>query len=256
MSTVFSINSNNNRSMSYGKLASGKKIRTAADGASELSMIQKTERQIRGADVGAQNIRSGIGLLNIADGAMSQITDDLQRIGELGIKASSGLLTDDDRAMIQTEIDQLKQGISDIATQTTYNEMHILDGSNTEFGIVTDSNGSNKQISTGDAMLQSLGIADFDVTGDFDISDVTNALKKVSTLRSAGGAQTNALEHAYNNTTNYVLNSTASKSRLEDLDIPKAVSEMDKKKLLQTYRMHMLQRSMEDKKNKTARMFM
>ncbi len=223
MSGVSSVNSYN--SVSYGNIASGKKVQTAADGASELAIIQKTEREIRGTDAGTENIKSAEKMLNVADGALSQITDSLQRMGELALRATSGLLTGDDRAAIQKEVDQLKQGISDIASRTSYNEINLLDGSKTEFGIAANSNGSNIQVTTGNAMLESLGIADFDVTGKFDISSIDNALKKVSSLRGSMGAQTNALEHAYNSGTNYILNSTSAKSRLEDLDIPKAISE-------------------------------
>ncbi len=257
MSAISSVGSYGSyNSISYGNIASGKRIQSAADGAAELAIIQKTEREIRGTDAGAENIQAGIGMLNIADGAMGQITDYIQRIGELGIRASSSLLSDDDRSMIQTEIDQLKQGISDIAAQTTYNEKNILNGTQTGFDIVTGSDGSSKKINTGDATLQALGLADFDVRGSFDLSAVGKALKTVSSMRSTSGAQTNALEHAYNNSTNYSLNSTAAKSRLEDLDIPQAISEMKKKKLLGDYRMYMQRRMMEDERTKMFRMFM
>lgn len=70
-------------------------------------------------------------------------------------------------------------------------------------------------------MLQELGIADFDVTGDFDISDIDKALEKVNAGRSKVGAQTNVLEYAYNYNTNARMNTIGAKSRLEDLDYPK-----------------------------------
>ncbi len=253
MSAVSSINSYN--SVSYGNFASGSRLHSAADGASELAIAQKMERQARGTDVGSENIKSAQNMLNISDGALSQVTDSLQRMGELAMRATSPFLTADDRSAIQAEVDQLKEGISDIAARTFYNEIKLLDGSEKDFNIATGSDSGNIQVTPGNAMLESLGIENFDVTGKFDISAIDNALKKVSSMRSTAGAQTNVLMHAYNNNTNYGLNITASKSRLEDLDVPKAISEMKKKKLLSDYQMHMQRKQLEDKKNQAAWMF-
>ncbi len=261
MSAISSVNSYNSygygyNRVSYGNFASGKKVQGAADGASELAIIQKMERQVRGTDAGTDNIQSARNMLNISDGALGQITDSLQRIGELAMRATGPLLTDEDRSYIQSEIDQLKEGISDIASRTSYNENNLLDGSQTDFNIVTNSDRSNIQVTTGNATLDSLGIADFDVSsGRFDISAIDNALKKVSSLRSQGGAQTNVLEHAYNFNTANALNTTAAQSRLEDLDVPKAISEMRKKQLLQQYQMMMQSKRMQNQRIQMARMF-
>ena len=76
--------------------------------------------------------------------------------------------------------------------------------------------GNGMKITTADATLQALGIADFDVTNDFDLTQVDDALARVSAGRSGMGAQSNALEYAYRYSTNTRLNVTAGKSRLED----------------------------------------
>ena len=68
----------------YGKFASGKKVNRAADGAAELAIIQKQETQTRSYKVGENNIGAAKDMLNVADGAMSGITDYLQKIRELG----------------------------------------------------------------------------------------------------------------------------------------------------------------------------
>ena len=240
----------------YGKFASGKQIQSAADGAAELAIIQKEDAQARGYDVGADNIAAGKDLLNVADGAMAGITEQLQRMRELAVQASNtAVLSDSDRESIQAEIDQLKQGISDITTQTTFNTKPLLDGSNQELNIMRDGNGNSSAIELPNAMLQELGIADFDVTGDFDISDIDKALEKVSTGRSKVGAQTNALEYAYNYNKNTGLNTIGAKSRLEDLDIPQAISDLKKNQLLQEYSMHMQRKRMEDEANRMKSFF-
>ena len=240
----------------YGKIASGKKIQSAADGAAELSIVEKEDAQVRGLNAGAKNIGSAQDMLKVADGAMGGITDYLQRIRELAVQASNtAVVTDSDRANIQMEIDQLKQGISDIASQTTFNTKSLLDGSNTEFQIATNADGASMAVSTADATLAALGIADFDVTGNFDIADIDKALETVSAARSSAGAQSNALEYAYNYNTNASLNTTAAKSRLEDLDIPQAISEQKKQETLQEYALFMQKKKQEEEQNKLHAMF-
>lgn len=254
MSGISSVGFNNSYT-DYGKFASGKKIQSAADGAAELAVIEKEDAQIRGYKAGENNIGAAKDMLNIADGAMSGIADYLQRIRELGVQAANtAVVTDSDRANMQKEIDQLKKGISDLASQTTYNTKHLLDGTYDKFQIAIDANGNSMELETADATLAQLGIADFDVTKDFNLQDIDDALEKVSAGRSSMGAQSNALEYAYNYSTNARLNVTASKSRLEDLDYPEAISEKKKKETLQEYAMFMQKKKMEQQQM-TFRMF-
>lgn len=255
MSSIGAISSGSSYA-DYGKIASGKKIQSAADGAAELSIVEKEDAQVRGLNAGAKNIGSAQDMLKVADGAMGGITDYLQRIRELAVQASNtAVVTDSDRANIQMEIDQLKQGISDIASQTTFNTKPLLDGSNTEFQIATNADGASMTVSTADTTLAALGIADFDVTGNFDIADIDKALETVSAARSSAGAQSNALEYAYNYNTNASLNTTAAKSRLEDLDIPQAISEQKKQETLQEYALFMQKKKQEEEQNKLHAMF-
>lgn len=255
MSSISGINSTSYAD--YGNFSSGKKIQSAADGAAELSIIQKEESQTRGYDAGSKNIGMAQDMLNVSDGAMTGIADYLQRIRELAVQASSSaLMTDSDLSNIQKEVDQLKQGISDIAGNTTFNTKPLLDGSNPQFNIATDANGGSVTVSGGNATLAALGIADFDVTGDFDIDTIDAALETVNSARSENGAQSNRLEYAYNNNANTSLNTTAAKSRLEDLDIPEAISDVKKKQTLQEYAMYMQKKQMEEETSRMRNWFM
>lgn len=127
----------------YGKFASGKKVNRAADGAAELAIIQKQETQTRSYKVGENNIGAAKDMLNVADGAMSGITDYLQKIRELGVRASNtATITDAERTSIQAQIEQYKQGISDIAKQTSFNTKPLLDGTSQKYNIMTDATGN------------------------------------------------------------------------------------------------------------------
>ena len=187
---------------------------------------------------------------------MAGITDYLQRIRELGVQASNtAVMSDSDRANIQKEVEQLKRGISDIANQTTFNTKKLLEGTYDKFQIATDAGGNSMAVETADATLQMLGIADFDVTKDFNLQDIDDAIAMVSAGRSSMGAQSNALDYAYNYSTNTRLNVTAGKSRLEDLDFPEAISEQKKKQTLQEYALFMQKKRQDDEVNRARSLF-
>ncbi|MCI8993400.1 MAG: flagellin FliC5 [Eubacterium sp.] len=237
----------------YGKLASGKRLQSAADGAAELAIANKINSQITGYDAGSRNIGSGKDMLQIADGALGGVTDYLQRIRELAVQASnSALMGPDDLNDIQQEINQMKQGIADLAGNTQYNARNVLDGSSSSLQIATNGNGSTISISGADATLQALGIADFDVTGSFDLQTIDNALEKVGGQRSSIGAKTNALDYLMNYNSNTSFNLTGAVSRLEDLDYPKAVSDQKKKEVLQLYSIMMQKREQENNANRMS----
>lgn len=249
MSSISGIYSPYSYQSLYGQIASGNRLNSAAHGAAELSIAQKHETQIRGTDVGTNNLKSGKDVLNISDAALSGISDYLQRIRELAVQSSNtATVSDSDRKNIQKEIDQMKQGIQDIASQTQYNTKNLLDGS---FGnglqIASDANGNSVTINQSvDSTLDALGIADFDVTKKFDLKTIDNALNKVNSSRSQGGAQSNRLDYAIHFNTYASFQSSSAKSRLADTDYPQAVSEMKKQQTLQTYAFMMQKRLMED----------
>ncbi len=230
----------------YGKIASGKRIQTAADDAAGLAISNKLKRNQNGLDVGASNIKDGIGAANIKDGALGSMQDSLQRIRELSLKASNGLYGDDEKQMIQKEVDQLLHGIQYTATATQFNEMKLLDGSMADMEIASNPDGTGIKIQMENLSLKGLGLEGYNVTGNFDISAIDAAMKKINDARSSTGASTNALEHAYNYNTGASYNLLSSRSRIEDLDIPKAVSEQQKSKLLGDYRMGMLRKKMQN----------
>ena len=182
----------------YGKIASGKRIQTAADDAAGLAISNKLKRNQNGLDVGASNIKDGIGAANIKDGALGSMQDSLQRIRELSLKASNGLYGDDEKQMIQKEVDQLLHGIQYTATATQFNEMKLLDGSMADMEIASNPDGTGIKIQMENLSLKGLGLEGYNVTGNFDISAIDAAMKKINDARSSTGASTNALEHAYN----------------------------------------------------------
>lgn len=240
MNGISSVNS----SMDYGKIASGKKINSAADDASGLAISEKLKSQTNGMDVGRSNAKDGVNVLNIADGALGGIQDSLQRIRELSVQAG-GLRTSSDLKAIQQEINGLMKGIQGTAEGTEFNTMKLLDGSKASMNIATNPDGSGMEIQLANSTLDALGLNGYDVTGKFDISVIDKALERVSESRSSMGAATNALGYASNYNSNASLQLTSAQSRIEDLDIPKAISEQKKNETLNTYKNAMLRKQMD-----------
>lgn len=240
----------------YQSLASGKRINSAADDAAGAAIAQKLKSQQNGYDVANRNVGTSQDMLKVADGALGSITDNLQRIRELSVQAYNGLYTDADRGAIQAEIDQLKQSISDTASQSQFNTKNLLDGTMGKSHVASQPNGGGMDLNMPNATLKALGIEGYDVSsGNFDISAIDNALSKVTSARSDLGASSNRLDYtmAYNAGASY--NMTASRSRIEDLDYPMAVSELKKKQLLQTFNTMMERKKMENENGRVLQFF-
>ncbi len=108
------------------KLSSGYRINRSADDAAGLAISEKMRRQIRGLNQAVLNAQDGISLVQSAEGAMQEMHDVVQRGNELAIKAANGTLTDEDRKMIDAEIQQLKDSLNETAETTVFNELRIF----------------------------------------------------------------------------------------------------------------------------------
>lgn len=104
------------------KLSSGYTINRAADDAAGLSISEKMRKQIRGLDRASDNCQDGVSLCQVADGALAETHEILQRINELSIQSANGTNSSSDRAAIQAEVKQLTDEIDRIATTTSFNE--------------------------------------------------------------------------------------------------------------------------------------
>lgn len=111
------------------KLSSGLKVINPKDNPSGLAMAKRMNAQIEGTKQANGNSSDGVSIIEIADGTMHEISDMLQRMNELAIKASNGILTDSDREMIDKELQQLKNEITRISKETSFNGQPLLDGS-------------------------------------------------------------------------------------------------------------------------------
>ena len=123
------LRADNRLSDSLARLSSGLKVVNAKDNPSGLAMGKRMNAQIEGVGVANQNASDGISIIEVADGAMSELHEMLQRMNELAVKAANGTMLDEDRKLANNEIEQLKEEIQRMADETQFNGQTILDGS-------------------------------------------------------------------------------------------------------------------------------
>jgi len=111
------------------RLSSGYKINEAKDNPSGLAIAKRMNAQLRGLDNAKQNSSDGISLVQIAEGALSEIQSIVQRMGELSVRASNGTLGDEDRIAVQKEITQLCDEVERVSKDCDFNGQKIFDGS-------------------------------------------------------------------------------------------------------------------------------
>ena len=124
--------------ISLERLSSGYKINSAKDNAAGLAISRRMNAQIKGLKVASQDAKDGTSVIEIADGALSEVHDILQRMNELAVKAANGTLNDEDREACQQEIDSLAEEIDRIGETTEYNGQQLFTGKFDYRGYTTD----------------------------------------------------------------------------------------------------------------------
>ncbi len=143
---------NSKQATAMQRLSTGLRINSAADDAAGLAISNRMTSQINGYAVAIRNSNDGISMAQTADGAMGQITTMLQRIRDLAVQSATGTLTDADRSSSQSEVDQLKTQIQDIATKTNLNGINLLDGSAGNIQLQTGTNAGDTMKMSFDSM--------------------------------------------------------------------------------------------------------
>jgi flagellin len=144
---VMSLNAQRNLSTSGGALAtalqrlsSGLRINSAKDDAAGLAIAERFTTQIRGLNQAARNANDGISLAQTGEGALAEITNNLQRVRELAVQAANSTNSASDREALNQEVEQRLAEIERVASQTSFNGQKILDGS---FGTAAFQVGAN-----------------------------------------------------------------------------------------------------------------
>lgn len=238
------------------KLSSGYRINSAADDAAGLAISEKLQARITGQSKAMSNVQDGISFVGVGDGALSEVHNMLNRMRELAVQGSNGILSDDDRGIIQQEMDSLLSEIDRIAQSTNFNGKNLLDGSMDasaggeamKFQIGDTAAAFDKlEVNIASSTSEALGLSGLSTASAADsmsaLGSIRNAIDKVSSNRGSLGAAENRLNHAYNSLSVANENTMASNSRIKNTDIAKEMMEFTKQNILSQTRNAMLSQS-------------
>jgi flagellin len=248
-----------NKSMetSMERLASGKRINSAADDAANLAISTRITAEIQGLKQSIKNAADAQSLLNVTEGALTEVHTILLRMRELAVQSSNDTVRDQDRDVLQMEVAQLEAEIQRISDDTTWSGMTLLAG-----GFST---GATFQIGPRDTDTIQISIAAIDATTAAQLAlsshvstqaaaqdyivTIDNAISKISEQRGKYGAVMNRLDHAMANMQNIVTNLSTAKGRLEDADFAAESANLARTQVLQQASMAMLSQANASKQN-------
>lgn len=236
------VNSQREIGKSMSQLASGSRINKAADDAAGLAISENLKSQIRSLGQASRNANDGISMVQTAEGGLSEISNILTRMRELGVQASSDTIGDTERGFLDKEVQQLKAEAQRITQTTRFGTTKLLDGSGDKFdfqvGINNDGEADRISFNAGetDATTSSLGIEGFDFSSKEGAQDALAAVDKaqsqVNGFRASLGALQNRLQSTVDNLGVQHENISAANSRIRDTDVAAATAESTRNQVL------------------------
>ncbi len=214
---------------SMAQLSSGSRITKAADDAAGLSISETLKSTVRGYTQAKRNANDGISMVQVAEGGLSEISNILTRLRELGVQAASDTVGDLEREFINKEVQQLINESERISQATRFGTTVLLDGSGDTFDFQIDINNDDFvdrisfDASQQDATTANLGIDGFDYSDKGSAREALEVLedaqRQVNGYRANLGAIQNRLISTSENLSVAVENFSAANSRIRDTDI-------------------------------------
>ena len=234
------------------RLSSGLRINSAKDDAAGQAIANRFSSQIRGLNQAARNANDGISIAQTAEGALSEINTNIQRIRELTVQALNDTNSASDRVSIQAEITERIAEIDRISNQTDFNSTKVLKGTASGTAPATGELNLRIQVGANDKEFidinikgidsATLGLQSLDVRGasasliannETVLGSIDAALGQIDEARGKLGALQNRFESTVNNLNNTSNNLSAARSRIEDADYAEEVSNMTRGQILQ-----------------------
>lgn len=243
------VGTQNDMSRSMERLSSGLRINRAADDAAGLAVSETMRSNIRGQQVASQNAQDGVSLVQVADGALGNVGDMLQRVRDLAVQAANGTLTDAQRTNLDTEVQQVLTEVNAVGTNTDFNGIKILAGSvSTAASAVTlqvgAAAGQTISFTIGTVSTTALGIAGVAVNtataASAAIASIDAAITTVTTSRASLGATQNRLEKTIARLGIMAENLQGAESRVRDADMAQEMIKYTKNQVLSQSGMSML----------------
>lgn len=233
-----------------GKISSGVKINSAKDNPNKIAQSEQMRIQIRSLQSAQKNLQDGQSMLQAADGALGETASILHRMKELAVSAANGTKSEEDRAVIQAEIDAMKKTINSLAKDTEFNGVKLLGDENVSSNdyptyrdnIIGAMVGEKVRIpvyNTSSSYLQNkagIALSDIDVT-DLDkvgqaIDVIDASIISISEIRSKYGAISNRFESSADNLSQNTLTVEKADSSIRDADIAVEMAEFSRTQIL------------------------
>lgn len=226
---------------SLSRLSSGMRITRASDDAAGLAVSEGLRAQVRGLQQASRNAQDGISVVQIAEGAMNEVTNMLIRQRELAVQSASDGISDTERAYLDTEFTALNSEIDRIAASTEFAGNTLINGggASMDFQVGVDSTANSRvsvDFSAVDVTTATLGIStsavDSKANSLLAIDALDTAIDTVSGSRSDLGSVANRLTSTVNNLGVSIENIAAANSRIRDVDVAEESARMTRSQIL------------------------
>lgn len=232
-----------NLDRSLERLSSGSRINHAGDDAAGLAISENMRAQIRGISQAERNAQDGISLIQVAEGGVSEISNILIRLRELGVQAASDTVGVQERGFMNVEFQQLLEEVDRIAVGTKFNGVPLLSGMTGTFEIQVGT-GNNPAVDRvklfegggADLNVVSLGLnltnVEDKISAQNSLGVLDKALNQVTAIRAGFGALQNRLQSVISNIAINKENLATANSRIRDTDMAEETSELTKNQVL------------------------
>lgn len=225
------------------RLSSGSRINHAGDDAAGLAISEGLRAQIRGLGQAERNSQDGISLVQVAEGAMSEISNMLIRLRELGVQAASDTVGPTERGFLDLEFQQTLQEVDRISKSTKYNNIPLLNGSAQAFEIQIGTSNNPitdrvKLFDSGAADVSSVAlgmnlanVAD-KISAQNSLASIDQAIGSVTSMRAEFGALQNRLQSVINTLQISKENLASANSRIRDADVAEESTNLTRSQIL------------------------
>jgi flagellin len=216
------------------RLSTGKRINSAKDDAAGLAIATKMTSEIRGLSAAVRNANDGLSVTQVAEGAMGEVGNILQRMRELAVQASSGTVSQSDRTSIQAEVTQLIGQVQSIADTTAFNGIKLAGSGTTTAATTVKIQVGNNSGEAVDVSIAAINTTALGIVGmtNAALAGINTALDKVSTARATIGGYQSRLEATVNNLNTTITNLSDARSRIEDADFSVESTNLAKNQIL------------------------
>lgn len=236
-SNIASLNAQRNLNKSQGdlntslqRLSSGLRVNSAKDDAAGLYTAQRMSADIRGSNQAARNALDGISLAQVAEGALNEISNNLQRIREIAVQSASG--TVEDRTGLQAEVTQLEATNTKIISDTKFNGVSLLTGGASITVQTGADSGQTVSVTAGSLSLTAATVSTSTGANTALGTSDTN-IDSISTLRATYGSVQNRFESVISNLQSFSENTSAARSRIMDADFASETANLTRAQILQ-----------------------